>query len=184
MTELEKQNHCEEYWNNDPEIIAAKSRARSLSYELSRTDVGDPETLQRIVKELFAECGDNLYLKPPFYCDFGYNIRLGKSVLINYQCVFLDSAPITIGDNCFIGPMCGLYTVSHPFDPERRNEGYVTGSPITLKNNVWLGGSCTILPGVTIGENSVIGAGSVVTKDIPANVVAAGNPARVIRSLK
>lgn len=183
MTELEKQSRCEEFQNNDAQIVEAKKRARRLSYELSRADIDDTETLQRIVRELFAECGENLYMKPPFHCDFGYNIRIGKNVLINYQCIFLDSAPITIEDNCFIGPMTGLYTVMHPLDPVRRNEGYVTGHPITIKKNVWIGGGCTILPGVTIGENSVIGGGSVVTKDIPSNVVAVGNPAQVIRHL-
>ena len=183
MTELEKQKNGEEFCNSDPEVTAAKFRARSLCYELSRTDVDDTETLQQVVKELFGSCGNNLYLKPPFYCDYGYNVHAGDNVLINYQCVFLDAAPVTIGDNCFIGPMCGFYTVKHPLDPQRRNEGYVQGEPITLKDNVWIGGSCTILPGVTIGENSVIGAGSVVTRDIPANSVAVGNPARVIRQL-
>lgn len=183
MTELEKQRRCEEFWNQDPEIAEAKRRARRLSYELSSAATYDEEDFHRIVKELFAECGGNLYLKPPFYCDFGYNIHLGNGVLINYECVFLDAAPIMIGDNCFIGPMCGLYTVSHPLDVQHRNDGYVTGRPIVLKDNVWLGGSCTILPGVTIGECSVIGAGSVVTKDIPAHVIAAGNPARIIRRL-
>lgn len=184
MTELEKQSRCEEFWNSDPQIVEAKRRARKLSYELSSASIEDEETFHRIVKELFAECGENLYLKPPFHCDYGYNIHIGKNVLINYQCVFLDAAPVTIGDNCFIGPLCGFYTVSHPLDVQHRNDGYVTGRPIVLKDNVWIGGSVTILPGVTIGENSVIGAGSVVTKDIPANVIAAGNPARVIRHLE
>ena len=183
MSELEKQSRGEEFWNQDPQIVEAKRRARRLSYELNRASIDDEDTFHRIVEELFAGCGENLYLKPPFYCDYGYNIHIGNNVLINYQCVFLDAAPITIGDNCFIGPMCGLYTVRHPLDVQRRNEGYVTGRPIILKDNVWLGGSCTILPGVTIGENSVIGAGSVVTKDIPDNVIAVGDPARVIRQL-
>lgn len=183
MTELEKQSRCEEFWNLDPQIAEAKRRARRLSQELNSIPVEDASALKRIVKELFAECGTDLYLKPPLYCDFGYNIHIGSNVTINYQCVFLDAAPVVIGDNCFIGPMCGFYTVSHPLDVQRRNDGYVTGSPIILKRNIWIGGSSTILPGVTIGENSVIGAGSVVTKDIPANVVAVGNPARVIRSL-
>ena len=183
MTEREKQNRCEEFWNRDEEISNAKLNARILSQKLNSIPVDDVEQINETASELFAECGKDLVLKPPFYCDFGYNIFLGESVLINYNCVFLDAAPITIGDNCFIGPMVGMYTVNHPLDPERRNDGYVYGKPITLEKNVWLGGGCTILSGVTIGENSVIGAGSVVTKDIPANVIAAGNPARVIREL-
>ena len=183
MTELEKQIRCEEFWNRDAEISAAKVHARLLCQKLNAIPADDNTAIQAAAKELFAECGEELCLKPPFHCDFGYMIRLGKSVLINYQCVFLDAAPITIGDNCFIGPNCGLYTVNHPLDPERRNAGYVYGRPITLGENVWLGGSCTILSGVTIGRNVVVGAGSVVTKDIPDNVIVAGNPAKIIRKL-
>ena len=183
MSEMEKQMRGEEFWNRDAEISNAKLRARQLCQKLNNTPVEEAEQIKEIVSELFAECGEELVMKPPFFCDFGYNIHLGKSVLINYNCVFLDAAPITIGDNCFIGPMVGMYTVNHPLDAERRNDGYVYGKPITLEKNVWLGGGCTILSGVTIGENSVIGAGSVVTKDIPANVIAAGNPAKVIREI-
>lgn len=184
MTELERQKNCEEFWNLAPEIASAKLRARKLTQRLNAIPVEETEEIRKIVDELFGRCGSDLTLKTPFQCDFGYNLFLGESVLINYNCVFLDAAPITIGDHCFIGPMTGLYTVNHPLDPERRNAGYVYGKPITLKNNVWLGGGCTILSGVTIGENSVIGAGSVVTNDIPDNVIAAGNPAKVIRSLQ
>ena len=183
MTEKEKQKNLEEFWNLDEEIAGAKLRARALAQKLNAIPVEETEEIRKIADELFGACGKDLTLKPPFQCDFGYNILLGDSVLINFNCVFLDAAPITIGDHCFIGPMTGFYTVNHPMDPDRRNQGYVYGEPITLEKNVWLGGGCTILSGVTIGENSVIGAGSVVTKDIPANVVAAGNPARVIRSL-
>ena len=183
MTELEKQQRCEEFWNQDRDISDAKIRARSKTQYLNSIPVNDINAIREAAKDLFRHCGEGLILKPPFQCDFGYNISIGENVLINYFCVFLDAAPITIGDNCFIGPMTGLYTVNHPLDPERRNAGYVYGSPVTLKNNVWIGGSATILSGVTVGENSVIGAGSVVTRDIPANVIAAGNPARIIRSL-
>jgi len=179
MSELEKQSRCEEFWNRDEEISRAKIRARSLCQKLNSLPAEDSAAIQAVVDELFASCGKDLCLKPPFYCDFGYNIHLGESVLINYECVFLDAAPITIGDNGFIGPMTGFYTVNHPLDPARRNEGYVYGRPITLGKNVWIGGSSTILSGVTIGDNAVIGAGSVVTKDVPANAIAAGNPAYI-----
>ena len=184
MTELEKQQKCEEFQNQDKEISEAKIRARSKTQYLNNIPVDDADAIRQAAGELFGRCGKGLCLKPPFQCDFGYNICIGDNVLINYYCVFLDAAPITIGDNCFIGPMTGLYTVNHPLEPDRRNAGFVYGRPITLENNVWIGGSTTILSGVTIGENSVIGAGSVVTRDIPPNVIAAGNPARVIRSLK
>ncbi|MBR2122855.1 MAG: sugar O-acetyltransferase [Lachnospiraceae bacterium] len=183
MTELEKQKSLEEYWNNDPEIVEAKKRARMITQMINQTPAEDTGKIFDIACELFGSCGKGLYIKPPFYCDFGYNIHVGENCIINFQCVLLDEAPIIIGDNCMIGPMTGLYTVSHPLDPERRAAGYVSGKPIVLENNVWIGGSCTILPGVTIGENAVIGAGAVVTKDIPANTVAAGNPAKVLRKL-
>ena len=183
MTEKEKQMNCEEFWNCDQEISDAKVRARCMCQKINAISADENDAIRAAARELFAQCGDGLTLKPPFFCDFGYNVHIGENVLINYQCVFLDAAPITIGDNCFIGPMCGLYTVNHPLDPQRRNDGYVYGRPITLGKNVWLGGGCTILSGVTIGDNSVVGAGSVVTKDVPANVIVAGNPAKIIREL-
>ena len=173
----------EEFWNRDESIAYAKLRARTLSQKINNTPVDDTDTIRSLVDDLFGDCGENLCLKPPIQCDFGYNLHVGNNVLINYQCVFLDAAPVTIGDNCFIGPTTGFYTVNHPIDPKRRNDGYVYGEPITLGENVWIGGGCTILSGVTIGKNSIIGAGSVVTKDIPENVIAAGNPARIIRSI-
>ena len=184
MTEREKQKEGQEFWNLDEEISKAKIRARMLSQKMNAIPVESSAEIRMIAEELFAECGTDLTLKTPFQCDFGYNIFIGDHVLINYNCVFLDAAPIRIGNNCFVGPMTGLYTVNHPLDPERRNEGFVTGKPITLEKNVWVGGSATILPGVTIGENSVVAGGSVVTKNVPANVIVAGNPAKVIRRLK
>ena len=183
MTELEKQKNLEEYWNLDEEIVKAKQYARIVTRKLNDVPADETGRIFEIASELFASCGQGLYIKPPFYCDFGYNISVGSNVIINFQCVFLDEAPIVIGDNCMIGPMTGLYTVSHPLDPVRRNAGYVSGKPIILKDNVWVGGSCTILPGVTIGENAVIGAGAVVTKDVPPGVIVAGNPARIIKKL-
>ncbi len=183
MSEMDKLKNMEEFWNRDDEISAAKLHARALSQKLNAIPVEDTEQVLAAAKELFGSVGKDLCLKTPFQCDFGFNIHIGESVLINYNCVFLDAAPITIGDNCFIGPMTGMYTVSHPVDPVRRNEGFVNGRPITLKENVWMGGGCTVLPGVTIGKNVIVGAGSVITKDIPDNVIVVGNPARIIREL-
>ena len=183
MSEMDKLKNLEEFWNRDEEISAAKLRARVLCQKLNAIPIDDTEAVIAAAKELFGSVGDALCLKTPIQCDFGFNIHLGESVLINYNCVFLDAAPITIGDNCFIGPMTGMYTVSHPIDPERRNEGYVNGRPITLKENVWVGGGCTFLPGVTVGKNVIVGAGSVVTKDIPDNVIVVGNPAKIIRTI-
>lgn len=184
MSELEKQRRGEEFYNRDEEIAKAKIRGRSLSQRINETPIEDVETINRLAEELFGSCGTGLYLKPPIFCDFGYNIHVGNNVLINFECVFLDAAQVTIGDNCFIGPMTGFYTVSHPINPQRRNDGYIYGTPITLCENVWIGGGSTILPGVTIGKNSIVGAGSVVTKDVPDNVIVAGNPAVIIRSIE
>ncbi|MBQ9032321.1 MAG: sugar O-acetyltransferase [Parasporobacterium sp.] len=184
MTEKEKQLRCEEFWNNDSEIRKAKVHAREMCRKLNAIPAEDNAAILQLAQELFSSCGEGLTLKPPFHCDFGYTISIGKNVLINFQCVFLDAAPITIADNCFIGPNTGFYTVNHPLNPDRRNEGYVYGRPIVLKENVWIGGSSTILSGVTIGKNVVVGAGSVVTRDIPDNVIVAGNPARILRSIE
>ena len=183
MSEIEKQMRCEEFWNNDEEISKAKIHARTMCQRLNAIPVENVQEIRDMAAQIFASCGKNLTLKPPIQCDYGYTITVGDNVLINFNAVFLDAAPVTIGDNCFIGPNAGFYTVNHPLDPKRRNEGYVYGKPIVLGKNVWIGGSCTILSGVTIGDNAVIGAGSVVTRDIPANCIAVGNPARVIRSI-
>lgn len=124
-----------------------------------------------------------LYFEPPFHCEYGKHIQIGENFYANVNCIMLDVAKITIGDNVFFGPNVSLYTAGHPIHYESRNSGYEYGIPITIGNNVWIGGSCVVLPGVTIGDNCVIGAGSVVTKDIPEGVIAAGNPCKVIRSI-
>ena len=133
--------------------------------------------------ELFAQAGEGTYIEPPFYCDYGCNTYVGKNFYCNYDCVFLDCGRITIGDQVMLGPKVALYAVGHAIDPQVRSHGHDHPEPITIGSNVWIGGSTVVCPGVTIGENTVIGAGSVVTKDIPANVVAAGNPCRVIRPI-
>lgn len=119
----------------------------------------------------------------PFHCDYGYNIEIGENFFANYNCVILDGAKVTFGDNVFIAPNCSFYTAGHPIDVLQRNQGLEYALPIKIGNNVWIGGNVTVLPGVTIGDNTVIGAGSLVNKDIPSNVVAAGNPCRVIREI-
>ena len=182
-TEVEKMKAGEMFWNSDAEISAMKSRARALADSYNRTTEDQPEERLRILKELFGDCEDDIFIKPPFYCDYGSNLHVGKRFFANFACVMLDSAPITIGDNCLIGPECGFYTVNHPMDSKTRVANYVYAKPITVGDNVWFGGHVTVLPGVTIGENAVIGAGSVVNRDIPANVLAAGNPCRVIRPI-
>ncbi len=182
-TELEKMRAGELAWNSDAEVGAAKSRARAICGRYNLTTEDQPEERLRILKELFGSCEDDIFIKPPLYCDYGFNLHVGKNFFANFACVFLDAAPITVGDNCLIGPECGLYTVNHPMDAKTRVANYVYGRPITIGDNVWIGGHSVILSGVTIGDNAVIGAGSVVTKDVPANAVAAGNPARILRYL-
>ena len=138
-----------------------------------------------ILKELLGHIGDDyICINQPFYCDYGKQISVGKHFFANFNFTVLDEARVTIGDNCFIGPNVSIYTACHSTDPVERNNRREWAEPVTIGDNVWIGGSVTILPGVTIGDNTTIGAGSVVTKDIPANVVAAGNPCRVIKALK
>lgn len=138
---------------------------------------------QTIIRELFGRTKENFLIQSPFWCDYGYNIEIGENFYANHNCVILDCAKVTFGDNVFIAPDCGFYTAGHPIDYIRRNEGYEYAYPITVGNNVWIGGGTKVMPGVTIGNNVVIGAGSIVTKDIPDNVVAVGNPCRVLREI-
>ena len=167
----------------DEELLAAHNRAKSITRQINATLETQREERKRLAKELFGEAGEGAYIEPPFYCDYGYNTRVGKNFYCNYDCVFLDCGKITIGDDVMFGPKVALYAVSHPIDPAVRSLGYDYPVDITVGDRVWIGGSTVVCPGVTIGENTVIGAGSVVTKDIPANVVAAGNPCRVIRPI-
>lgn len=127
---------------------------------------------------------ENYWIEQPFWCDYGYNIEIGENFYSNHNLTILDGNKVKFGDNVFIGPNCSFYTAGHPLDTQRRNQGLEYAKPIIIGNNVWLGGNVCVLPGVTIGDNVVIGAGSVVTKDIPSNVVAAGNPCKIIKNLK
>lgn len=167
----------------DQELLDAHNQAKSITRQLNATLETEREERKRLAKELFAQAGEDAYIEPPFYCDYGYNTRVGKCFYCNYDCVFLDCGAITIGDYVMLGPKVALYAVGHPIDPVVRSTGYDYPVSITIGNHVWIGGSTVVCPGVTIGDNTVIGAGSVVTKDIPANVVAAGNPCRVIRPI-
>lgn len=136
-----------------------------------------------MIKQIVGKAGENVYLEPAIQFDYGYNIELGKNFYSNHNLVILDCAKVVFGDNVFLGPNCGFYTAIHPICAEERNAGIESAKPIFVGDNVWIGGSVTVLPGVKIGNNSVIGAGSVVVKDIPENVVAVGNPCRVIRQI-
>jgi maltose O-acetyltransferase len=156
--------------------------AHKLVQEFYHCPIEDSERKEEIIRELFGSVGVNPSIEHNFHCDLGYNIHIGNNFYAGYNLTILDMAEVRIGDNCMIGPNVGLYTSGHSIEPKDRNKsGY--GIPITIGNDVWIGGSCVILPGITIGNNSIIAAGSVVTKDVPANSIVAGNPAKVLKSI-
>ena len=167
----------------DKALWNAHLNSKRITRLLNATLETEVAKRKELVQELFAEAGENAYVEPPFYCDYGRNTKVGDNFYCNYDCVFLDCGPITIGSNVMLGPKVALYAVNHPIEPKIRATNWDYPEPITIGNDVWIGGSAVICPGVTIGDNTVIGAGSVVTKDIPSGVVAAGNPCRVIRKI-
>ena len=182
MTEREKMIAGETYDPFDPELVAGRERARDLCQALNATREAEHEERRRILGQLFGTGGDTVWMQPPFFCDYGTNIELGERVFFNFNCVVLDVCRVRIGDYSLFGPAVQIYTPMHPMNAEqRRREEY--GKPIDIGPDVWVGGGAIILPGVTIGSRAVIGAGSVVTRDVPANVFAAGNPCRVIRDI-
>jgi maltose O-acetyltransferase len=166
----------------DPELVAGRARARDLCQSLSSTREGQQEERRRILRELFGVGGDSVWMQPPFFCDYGSNIELGERVFFNFNCVVLDVCPVRIGAFTLFGPGVQILTPMHPLNAElRRREEF--GKPVTIGSDVWVGAAALILPGVKIGSRSVIGAGSIVTRDIPDSVFAAGNPCRVIREI-
>ena len=167
----------------DPQLSEERTQARLLLKQLNDSREDETEERNRILKELIPNAGQGLWLQPPFYCDYGYNIIVGEKVFFNFNCVVLDVMPVTIGSRTLFGPNVQIYTATHPMDYKERASGVEYAKPITIGEDVWVGGSVVICPGVTIGDRCVIGAGSVVTKDIPAGVFAAGNPCKVIRKL-
>ena len=166
----------------DETVMEEQVRCRKILQQLNFADRSDFKKLADIVKELFGE-SENAWVNPPFYCDYGYNIEVGKNFFANYNCTIIDVAKVKIGDNCFMAPNVAIYTAGHPIYPDTRNSMLEYGKEVTIGDNVWIGGNTVVCPGVHIGDNVVIGAGSVVTKDIPAWSVAAGNPCRVIRKI-
>ena len=166
----------------DAELVAGRVRARDLCQALNATREADTDGRRRILVELFARGGDSVWMQPPFFCDYGGNIELGERVFFNFNCVVLDVCPVRIGSFTLFGPAVQIYTPMHPLDAAlRRKQEY--GKPVEIGEDVWVGGGAIILPGVRIGPRTVIGAGSVVTRDVPDDVFAAGNPCRVIRPL-
>ena len=185
MTEKEKCRQGLLYdANYDAELLSDREKAKEQLYDYNRLRPSQQEEKMQLLKSFLGKTGNNLIIEPPFACDYGYNIEIGKNFYSNHNCVILDCAKVTFGDNVFVGPNCCFATAEHPLDETERNRGLETARPIQVGNSVWFGAGVTVLPGVTIGDNVVIGAGSIVTKDIPSNVVAVGNPARVIRSLE
>ena len=167
---------------SDRAVMEEQKRTRKILHRLNTVDPSDFDEIGRLVKELFGK-SDKAFVNPPFYCDYGFHIETGKNFFANYNCTIIDVARVTIGDNCQFAPNVSVYTAGHPVHPDSRNSLYEYGIGVSIGDNVWIGGSTVILPGVHIGSNTVIGAGSVVTKDIPDWVVAAGNPCKVIRKI-
>ena len=167
---------------SDGSVLEQQKRARRLTQALNTADRADFDKIAGIVKELFGK-SDGAWVNPPFYCDYGFNIEVGRNFFANYNCTILDVAKVRIGDNCQIAPNVAIYTAGHPIHPATRNTLYEYGIEINIGDNVWIGGNTVICPGVRIGDNVVIGAGSVVTKDIPDWCIAGGNPCKVIRKI-
>ena len=166
----------------DEQVNEEMMVCRRILQKLNFMDRSDQEGVGEVVKELLGK-SDHAFINPPFYCDYGSHIEVGKNFFANYNCMIIDVAKVTIGDNCFMAPNVAIYTAGHPLHPVARNSRYEYGMPVTIGDNCWIGGNVVIVPGVTIGSNVVIGAGSVVTKDIPDWSLAAGNPCRVIRQI-
>jgi maltose O-acetyltransferase len=166
----------------DPELVAARERARDLCQTLNTTREGQYEERRRILRDLFGRGGDTVWMQPPFFCDYGSNIELGERVFFNFNCVVLDVCPVRIGRFSLFGPAVQIYTPMHLMNAQLRREREF-GKPVEIGSDVWIGGGAIILPGVRIGSGAVVGAGSVVTREIPAGVFAAGNPCRVIREI-
>lgn len=191
MTEKEKMIAGLPYNPADPQLTKDRIKSRILFQKFNNLNLPDNEEdankvfeeRSNILKNLLGSTGESIYIEPNFKCDYGYNISVGNNFYANFDCIMLDICKITIGENCFLAPGVHIYTATHPIDPiERLN--YEFGKPVTIGNNVWIGGHSTINPGVNIGNNVVVASGSVVTKDVPNNVVVGGNPAKIIKTIK
>jgi len=170
------------YERGTQELRNHSVRAHKLVMELNNGEIENDDHKERIIRELFGSVGASPFIEHNFHCDLGFNIHIGDDFYVGYNCTILDMAEVRIGDNCMIGPNVGLYTAGHSIEPKGRNKGGYA-LPIRIGNDVWIGGSCVILPGVEIGDNSIVAAGSVVTKNVPANTIVAGNPAKILKSI-
>ncbi len=180
MTEKEKMICGELYDAGDKELVNERKRARQI---LAKINKNCEKVKIDELRKLIPSADETTGVQAPFYCDYGYNIQIGKNFYVNFNAIFLDVCPIKIGDNCMFGPNVQLYTATHPINPIERNSGYEYGKPITIGNNVWIGGGAIVYPGVSIGDNSIIAAGAVIVKDVPNNVIVGGNPAKVIKEI-
>ena len=184
MSEKEKMLLGEIYdANYDEELMNERIKAKDLCYEYNHLKPSQTNERTEIMKKILGKTKDNFLIEQSFECDYGYNIEIGENFYSNHNLVILDANKVVFGDNVFIGPNCGFYTAGHPLDAETRNKGLEYAKPIKVGNDVWFGGKVVVLPGVKIGNNVVIGAGSVVTKDIPENSIAVGNPCKVIKNI-
>ncbi len=181
MNHIERRNAGLPYIT-DEAVMDQQVQCRKILQRLNTINRWEFDEITAILSKLFGT-SDNPFVNPPFYCDYGSNIHVGKGFFANYNCCIIDVARVTIGDNCMLAPNVAIYTAGHPVHPTTRNSGFEYGVEVTVGDNVWIGGNTVILPGVHIGNNTVIGAGSVVTRDVPGFVIAAGNPCRVIREI-
>lgn len=170
--------------NYDQELIAARRKAQDLCFDLNQLKPSQVEARKAVLTELLGQDYPSLDIVSPFICDYGYNISFGHDCFVNSSCYFMDGAPIRLGNHVFVGPFTGFYTASHPLNAARRNQGLEQARPITVGDNVWFGANVSVMPGVTIGSGSVIAAGSVVTQDIPKNSLAAGVPAKIVKTIE
>jgi len=183
MTEREKMLSGQEYNATDPDLIVELNRVKDLVHEYNLIRPTLLEERDALIRRILGKTGSKVFVNQPFYCDYGSHIEVGERFFANFNFTVLDEAMVRIGDDCFVGPNVSIYTACHSTDPVKRNTRREWARPVTIGNNCWLGGSVVILPGVTLGDNVTIGAGSVVVSDIPSNAVAVGNPARVVKIL-
>lgn len=185
MSEKEKMLNGELYMpDNDKTLFNERIKCKTLCYKYNNLSPDKIKERKELIKQIIGKTKNNFHVEQPFYCDYGYNIEFGENFYCNHNIVILDCAKVKFGDNVFIGPNCGFYTAEHPLDSETRNKGLEYAKPITVGNNVWIGGNAVIVAGVTVGNNAVIAAGAVVTKDVPDNCVIAGVPAKKIKKLE
>jgi len=180
-TEREKMVSGERYDPSDPDLVADRRRARELTGEFNGTGAGETERRRGLLRRLFDDLGAACQIEPPFRCDYGYNIGVGANFYANFDCVILDVCPVEFGSHCLLGPGVHVYTATHSLDPAERREGLEYGKPVTVGDDVWIGGQAVLNPGVTVGDGAVVGSGAVVTDDVPPDVVVQGNPAAVVR---